>query len=205
VSRAERKLRLIKLGGSLLELDDLTDRLRRWLAIDPDAMHVLVVGGGREANLVRERDQRHELSESEAHWMAIGAMELNSRALAAKLPEARWLDRIGDARRIAEPLGILNPLSFLLHDDPRHPLGGLPAGWSVTSDSIAARAAEMAGASELVLLKSAFPPKQATREQLAAVGYVDAFFPEASRCLLCVRFVNLRDKDFGTVLVFCSA
>ena len=194
---APRKLRFVKLGGSLLDLDDLTDRLQRWLALGPVASNVLVVGGGRAADIVREYDEKHELSAVKAHWLAIGAMELNARILAAVLPEARWLDRIDDVRTTLAPIAVLNPLSFMLHDDPQHPRGALPASWQVTSDSMAARAAEMARANELVLLKSALPPEGATREQLASAGYVDTFFPEASRNLARVRFVNLRDESFS--------
>lgn len=183
-------IRVVKVGGSLLELDDLTERLRRWLAAQSAATNVLVIGGGRRADFVRARQS--ELTEPEAHWLAIEAMEANARWLSGVLAEAQWLDNIGDVRSAQAPLAILHPLRFLWYDDARHPAGALPESWRVTSDSIAARIAEMADAEELVLLKSAAAPEPATPEQLSAIGYVDAFFPEASRRLPAIRYVNLR-------------
>jgi aspartokinase-like uncharacterized kinase len=188
-------LRIVKLGGSLLDCHDLAARLRRWLAIEPHISTVLIVGGGRGADLVRARSL--ELSDTEAHWLAIRAMENNARVVAAMLPEAIWLERIHAVRTTAAPLALLSPLSFMRNDDPCHPAGPLPANWSVTSDSIAARVADMAQAAELILLKSALPPEGATLEQLAATGYVDAHFPQASRNLPRVRYVNLRSLSVG--------
>ena len=63
-----------------------------------------------------------------------------------------------------------------------------------TSDSIAARLAEVLGADEVVLLKSQDPPSQASLAELAASGYVDAWFPEAAAGL-SVRLVNLRSEE----------
>lgn len=182
-------IRVVKVGGSLLELPELADRLRGWLESQSSATNLLVVGGGRRADFVRERHA--DLTDREAHWLAIDAMESNARWLSKTLPEARWLDKIRDARTMDDPLGILSPSRFMWYDDVRHPAGPLPATWQVTSDSIAARAAEMAAAEELVLLKSAAAPEPATPEHLAATGYVDPFFPRASRRLPAIRYVHL--------------
>lgn len=184
-------IRVIKLGGSLLELDDLVDRLRRWLAAQAGATNVLVVGGGRRADLVRARQS--ELTDCQAHWLAIEAMEANARRLHQMFSEAAWLDDLDAARTTEARLAILSPLRFMRYGDARHPDGALPATWQVTSDSIAARAAEMAGADELALLKSAPASEPATAAHLAAMGYVDAFFPQASARLPAIRYINLRD------------
>lgn len=189
--RHQNAIRVVKVGGSLLDLDDLTDRLRRWFASQAKAANVLVVGGGRRADLVRARQS--ELTDREAHWLAIETMEANSRWLSERIPEASWLDNIADVASMVEPLAILNPRRFMWYDDACHPAGALPESWRVTSDSIAARAAELAGAHELVLLKSSPPPNVAKPEQLSAAKYVDAFFAEASAGLARVRYVNLRE------------
>lgn len=183
-------IRVIKVGGSLLDFYDLSDRLRGWLAAQTTATNILVTGGGRRADLVRAR--KAELTEREAHWLAIEAMEANARWLFETVVEAKWLDGIARARTIDGASAILSPRRFMWYDDARHACGALPANWQVTSDSIAARVAELAGAKELVLLKSAAPPASATPERLASVGYVDAFFPRASRSLAAIRCVNLR-------------
>jgi aspartokinase-like uncharacterized kinase len=186
-----RALRVVKVGGSLLDLDDLADRLRRWLAEEGENSTLLVVGGGCRADLLRTH--RQQLNDVEAHWLAIDAMLANARTLKEQLPEATWLDRIGDVKASGVPLSILNPVSFMQHDDPHHPFGALPANWNVTSDSIAARAAELAGVDELIVLKSAPPPAPEKLEELVTAGYVDDFFPTAARNVARVRFVNFRD------------
>lgn len=183
-------IRVVKIGGSLLDLYDLPDRLRGWLAAQTNATNVLVTGGGRRADLVRARQA--ELTDREAHWLAIEAMEANARWLLETVADAKWLDGVAQTRTIDGVFAILSPRRFMWYDDARHPCGALPASWQVTSDSIAARVAELAGAKELVLLKSAAPPASATPERLASVGYVDAFFPRASRSLAEIRYVNLR-------------
>lgn len=205
-------VRVIKLGGSLLELPDLTAVLRRWLTRQPTMSNVVLVGGGRLAGVVRDYDRLYSLGEYDAHWLAIRAMEMNGRLLAAVLPEAQWLESLNEMDvgwalptiastggrcppSIARPLSILNPYRFM-QDDQRSP-EPLPASWQVTSDSIAARAAEHTCASELVLLKSGSPP--ATVHAALQAGYVDQYFPSVSRRLPKVRCVNLRDAAFPQV------
>ncbi|MCA9240540.1 MAG: hypothetical protein KDA37_10085, partial [Planctomycetales bacterium] len=65
-------------------------------------------------------------------------------------------------------------------------------GWQVTSDSIAARVAEVLDA-ELVLLKAAPPPdgRRQDLDWLADAGYVDRWFPRASLGLRSVSFQTL--------------
>jgi hypothetical protein len=71
----------------------------------------------------------------------------------------------------------------------------LPANWSSTSDSIAARLGQAIGANELVLLKSATLSPPVNRRAAAQTGYVDAFFPFASMALQHVRCVDLRKGE----------
>ena len=66
----------------------------------------------------------------------------------------------------------------------------LPASWDVTSDSIAARVAQVLKASELVLLKSVDAPSR-DADELAKLAIVDKFFPEIAGSIAW-RIVNLR-------------
>ena len=190
----EQHLRVVKLGGSLLDLPDLVERLRRWLASQGIAANVLLIGGGRLVDVLRDYDELHNLTDRQAHWLAIRAMQIQARLLAALLPEATWLD--GTPRQQMDRLAILDPLSFLQIVDRQRPGGALPESWNVTSDSIAARAADLLGADELVLLKSALPPQGATKEAAMTAHYVDPYFLEASRPLQRIRCVDLRDDSF---------
>ncbi len=88
---------------------------------------------------------------------------------------------------------VLDCHAFALEDDSRP--GALPHAWSVTTDSIAARAAVVFGAERLVLLKSTDVPPGTPWETAAANGWVDAHFPRIAAELPCpVEVVNFRAK-----------
>ena len=88
--------RVIKLGGSLLEYGDLVGELRRWLAAQSPAQNLLVVGGGAMADAVRRADRLHGLGETAAHWLCVRAMGVNSRLIAALLPEADYVTSLDE-------------------------------------------------------------------------------------------------------------
>jgi aspartokinase-like uncharacterized kinase len=194
--------RVVKLGGSLLDLPDLEFRLREWLARQTPADTLLVVGGGALVDAIRASHGRHNLPEKTAHWLSIRAMGIQAEMMVALLPEAVWLRSAMMFREQSSATGLtgLDPWRFLREDDPRLGSCPLPETWDVTSDSIAARAAEIAGAAELVLLKSALP-MAATIAELAQSGYVDRYFPHAARALARLRLVNLRDQDFAEITI----
>ena len=170
-----KPIRIVKLGGSLLDWEGMPEALLAWLAKNEDCENWIVVGGGRAADAIRTRAARETLDDEAAHWLAIEAMRENSTAL-SKRCDAQFYD--------------VGP--FLREEEPRLPGVKLPHNWDVTSDSIAARLAITQRAAELVLLKSTLPKWQASLETLAKVGYVDAFFPPLEPEVPPLRFVDLR-------------
>jgi aspartokinase-like uncharacterized kinase len=187
-------LRVVKLGGSLLDLPELRERLRAWLAAQNPAANVLVVGGGAPADAIRAADRVHGLSIEAAHWLCIRAMSLNAHLIAELLPEsaiARDTRSIRD-RAAERSLMILDPWPFLRDEEPGLSESPLPCSWDVTSDSIAARLAMLLSADELVLLKSALPDAGADLASAASSGYVDPYFPHVAAGLPQVRCVDLR-------------
>lgn len=121
---------VVKVGGSLYDLPDLGERLARFFAsLDDDV--ILVPGGGKAADVIREWDRIHHLDASASHWLAIQAMDL----------AGCMLQQITYKK-------VLNVQDFLY----KHNV--LPCNWQVTSDSIAALVADIFKASLLVLLKS---------------------------------------------------
>lgn len=185
-------IRVIKLGGSLLEMDGLVERFRAWRAGQAPMRDVMVVGGGRMADAIRDAFARHGLSDEDAHWLCVQAMGVSAALVARLLPEATLV--YAPCEVAASNLAVLAPEAFLRKDEsgPRP----LPHTWDVTSDSIAARVADVLGAVELVLLKSALPGASVRLRDWAAAGYVDRFFPSAAAGLRVVRAVNLRDLRF---------
>lgn len=189
--------RVVKIGGSLLDLPDLADRLGRWLAAQPLLPTLLLVGGGRLADVVRDYDRLHHLGDEAAHWLAVKTMSLNAALLAALLPEAQLQSSLdASAPANSGPL-IFDPEEFLRCEEPHLPGKPLGRDWGVTSDSIAARLASVCGADELVLLKSAMPPAACDMPAAIAHGYVDGCFALAADGVARVRCVDLRDARFA--------
>jgi aspartokinase-like uncharacterized kinase len=188
--------RVIKLGGSLLDLPDWSTRLNGWLALQPLAINCLVVGGGALVDQMRETPElARRFSQQQIHWLAIRAMAMQAECVLAFLPAARRLDRCRPLAvgRAARAVWIVDAWHFMRVEDSLLADGPLPASWDVTSDSIAARVALATSADELVLLKSTLPKVDATRASAAADGYVDRWFPTAARDALLVRCVDLVD------------
>jgi aspartokinase-like uncharacterized kinase len=115
------------------------------------------------------------------------------------LNEACLVEDIDDLRRqIAMPqrnLCVLDVERFLRASANVPGRMQLPFGWEVTSDSIAASVADATHAEELVLLKSTALPAALTRSAAAEAGFVDSFFPHASRNLGHIRWVDLRGRS----------
>jgi 5-(aminomethyl)-3-furanmethanol phosphate kinase len=195
-----RPVRVIKLGGSLFEFPDLLRVFLQWLEAQPPRVNVIVPGGGAAADAVREADRRTRLDPEEAHWLAVGAMSQMGNWLAGLLPEAKLVDSLeaitgalpqapnGTNQLLivdAEPLMRSAPAQF----GPE----SLPYSWDVTSDSIAARLAEVLAADELVLLKSCLPGIDVhSWKEAAQSGYVDRHFPLVADRVRSIRTVNLR-------------
>lgn len=114
---------VIKLGGSLL--DHAPDILKRILSTEADVL--VVPGGGRFADLVRDVHERKGLSQDAAHWMAILAMDQYAYYLSDKsgIALTPLLVRKKGVR-------IALPYEILRRQDE------LPHSWDVTSDTIAA-------------------------------------------------------------------
>lgn len=154
---SREKVVLIKVGGSLLSLCDLAGRLQRLFAAT-DASKVLVVpGGGEVTGFVRNWDRVHNLATDVSHQLAIDSLGLTARLLASVLPGASLVTE-KPAVSSSQKVMILDIPSILAsaecQESPQ-----LPAGWHVTSDSIAAWIAIRWKVDKLVLAKSVGAPE----------------------------------------------
>jgi aspartokinase-like uncharacterized kinase len=163
-------LTIVKIGGSLFDWPDLGPRLATWLQNQTRRI-LLVPGGGVFANVIRDLDRRHHLGEEISHWLALRTMTLNGFFLQSLLA----------VPLVAHPLenetakvAIVDALPFVQADEGR--AGCLPHSWSVTSDSVAARVAVVAGADRLILLKSVTIPTGLPWDEAGRQNYVDAHF-----------------------------
>jgi 5-(aminomethyl)-3-furanmethanol phosphate kinase len=196
-----KRLQIVKVGGSLFQLPDLGERIKKWLLKQHDFFSVLIPGCGKLGNSIREYDARFQLGDTICHNICAELLELQSQVLHKILSETITLDKVLDiyeqqinSRNISYV--IFNAKNFLTDDEPNYPGEKLPIGWDVSTDSIAARLAEIADAHELVLLKAIAPPTFIEIAELADANYVDSYFPWAIKPVKEVRFVNLSDKHF---------
>jgi 5-(aminomethyl)-3-furanmethanol phosphate kinase len=201
-------IRVIKLGGSLLEDSDVAARFRRWLNTERPARNVLIVGGGRLVDALRKADETHAIDPSLMHWLALDCLGMQARFMSGLLKEAELIaEWSGLKRRLLQmlPAGksgtiIFDVTGFMRQIEPQLPGTSLPHGWNVTSDSIAARVAAALPAGELVLLKAGLPRERPhTAQALADASYVDAHFPAVAADVRQIRCVNLRETDTDEV------
>jgi aspartokinase-like uncharacterized kinase len=188
---------VVKVGGSLYAWPGLAARLGNWLQpfFRQGTPLLLVPGGGPTADVVRQFDRGHGLGEETAHWLALRALALNAHFLAALLPDTAVVETPEDAARLRRRgrLPVVDGHAFARADETRP--GRLPHAWAVTSDSLAARVADVAGARRLVLLKSVTVPDGLSWAEAARCGFVDEYFPDvlARRATAFeVSAVNLR-------------
>ncbi len=165
------RLLVVKVGGSLAE----TGRLKTALAMIRAAGRPVVVvpGGGPFADSVRDLQAAMNFDDSFAHRLAMLAMHQMAELMVSLqdgLEVAQSLDEIADVVGRGQ-VPMWAPLLTMAKD------AMIPADWSATSDSLAARLAELLGGVRLVLLKSVDVEKEESLEELARRGVVDPAFP----------------------------
>ena len=186
-------IHVIKLGGSLLDMPDLRQRFERFATSYSQDRLLLLVGGGRTADLVRDLDTIHGLGEESSHWLALRAMQINAHIVAAMLPNLCVVTDIDGchAAWCANDLVLVDPLRWLQIE---HDAGiTIAHQWSFTSDSIAAHLAHRLMAERLTLLKSKVPDSPCRVACAVELGLVDRAFETASRGLTHVQLVDLRN------------
>lgn len=184
---------VLKVGGSLLDLPELPQRLRQWLDQPELPPCLILTGGGALVDAIREHDRIHQVGEARAHALAIRTLDVTAHLLADLLPGSQVVERLDELPDAwaSRTVPILAPRRWL--DKDQHEPGALPHLWDVTSDSIAARLAKVLGASRLVLFKSAPCPEGCDLKTASQLGLVDPVFPDAARELPSVYFLNFRD------------
>jgi len=161
---------VIKVGGSLAE----TGRLPSAIALIENARGptIVVPGGGPFADSIRALQPTLKFDDATAHRLAMLAMHQMAEMIVAqsrRLQVAQTPDELSailNERRIP----VWAPLRMISGD------ASIPAGWSATSDALAARLAERLGA-RLAVLKSVDVDRDADLDALARLGIVDPVMP----------------------------
>jgi len=140
---------IIKIGGSLLKGDNLTDLCKKLGDIGKKHRLLIVPGGGTFADEVRVISEKFNMDQDTAHWMAILAMNQYGYLLSSLIPGSIAIENIDDVNKYLDKLipVVLLPYHMIKTIDP------LPHSWDVTSDSISAWIAGYFGAERLVVIK----------------------------------------------------
>lgn len=162
---------VVKVGGSLAE----SGRLGAALATIAEARIPVVVvpGGGAFADSIRNLQPMMQFSDSVAHRLAMLGMRQMAEFIISLRGGFEIAETCDDIARVIAggKVPVWAPLRLIADDR------SMPADWSVTSDSLAARLAELLGGARLVLLKSVDADAQARADDLAVRGIVDSHFP----------------------------
>ena len=169
-------IRVIKVGGSLLECAELPLRVKTWCEKNRGYRNVFLMGGGQPCNQIRKLHQRFDFDEVASHWICIEMMG----AMAGVLQELLHVPIVGSLEELK-----LSESDTLF--DCRQWCGAkteLPASWDVTSDSLAAILAGDLSA-PLVLFKST------SKSFHFSEDVVDAYFEIARKGVSQIQWVNL--------------
>ncbi len=180
---------VVKVGGSLQGSGYLEEVCEVLDGCSDRNSLVIVPGGGRFADFVREFQEEHGLSDEIAHRMAIKGMEVFGLGLEELTSEFFLTEDLG----IAKDGGVI----FLPSDALEHQ-SSLESSWRVTSDSISAWLCRELGFSNLILVKRVDGIRsngllsQVTIEELKSMGQVvvDSKFPDI-----------LKESDFNCWIV----
>jgi len=151
---------VVKVGGSLSQNPQALRVLcQKLVSLSSKGKIIVVVpGGGRFADGVREADQQFSLSASTSHYMAILAMDQYGLLLADLMsPNSQIVYCIEDVKNVrAGVVAVFLPSKFITLMDKEEGVGCgglLPKCWDVTSDSIAVCIARQLGVESLLLVK----------------------------------------------------
>ena len=172
---------VIKLGGSLLNRSSWPILLGDLIAAESTGQRPvhLIVGGGPLVDGLRQLDQVEPQPAEQMHRLAIAAMSLTADIVAQRL----GLSCVTDVTAATPSVLDIGHSSACLAA-----ISGLPCGWTVTSDSIAAAVAASIGA-ELLVVKSVAPSGSAI-EPLVEAGWLDGYFVTASSSLTAIRWAT---------------
>ena len=141
----------LKAGGSVDEEPGALSRLLDVISALARTTPVAIVpGGGAFADFVRARCAKRSTRDNIAHIQAVLSMAQYGYDIVDRLPAAQPAHGVREVEEAFERgrIPVFIPYPWILE------AADLPANWSVTSDTIAARFCEIIGARKLVLLKS---------------------------------------------------
>ena len=169
--------RIVKFGGSLLSRPEWPDQLRRWLQGHRQEQIVLMVGGGKMIDAIRDIDVHHRLPSDDVHWRCVQLLDATFDVVRWTLPELATIAQQSEWQSFVEAaktpgIHLLRIAAYYVRETPdaENPSDGdatrpsrgwarhrLPWDWQTTTDAIAVAMAADAAADCVTLLKSCDP------------------------------------------------
>ena len=197
-----KRVRVIKLGASLLTMPNLKQKFQKWCRENPHPLTLIIVGGGPVVDAVRQVHLANPLSEAFAHWVCIDLLQHTAHIAHQVLGNADLYETMADLQqpfsgsKVNSTTPIIAIVQVGICFAREYPNMGLPESWDVTSDSLAAAFSNMYAAEELVVMKSCDAPHdEADLESLSEVRFVDPYFADLAEDIDQVRFVNLQTYE----------
>jgi 5-(aminomethyl)-3-furanmethanol phosphate kinase len=151
-------IEVVKVGGSLFDLPDLKERLRRFLASLDKSKVLVVTGGGEIVEALRCYDAIHHLNPETSHWLSVELMHSTAQLLKeiAEIPvliksTIQLSDWVSTNVPSTGNLAVVSPGAFY---SKTLASSELPISWDTTSDTISLLLAKLVNADRLTLLKS---------------------------------------------------
>jgi aspartokinase-like uncharacterized kinase len=161
-------MRVVKLGGSLLETGKLFDCLKHIIAQNQQT--VVVCGGSVFADTVRSAQKKWRFNDVAAHEMAILAMQQNAMMCQNLQPEFVLFSQTHHFQQ--QHFSIWSPDITELNAD------NIASSWEITSDSLAAWLARKLKAAKLIVVKSCEIDSTLTITELTERFIVDGNFAD---------------------------
>lgn len=161
-------MRVVKLGGSLLETSKLFDCLKH--IITQNQKTVVVCGGGVFADCVRNAQKKWQFNDVAAHEMALLAMQQNALMCQSLQPEFSLFSKAQDFQQ--------QHFSIWLPDISELNVDNIAPSWEITSDSLSAWLAKKLKAEKLIVVKPDKIEPSDTPYDLMELEIVDDAFPD---------------------------
>ena len=171
---------VVKFGGSLFRGPNYHSWLERLASWSQNKSIIVVPGGGKLVDDIRQLQQAIGCSDKTAHELALDAMRRQGQQLASalRLKISSVVSLTSHSNAQSPEHSIWVPSSQEFH------YSGMPQNWSVSSDSIALWLATEIQCSAMLLLKSR-APAGSDPSMWAGEGYVDEYFPTLLKNLTC--------------------
>lgn len=192
---------MIKVGGSLLALPDLSHRMHRLMQLFGDAKTLFIIGGGTAADEIRRLDERGKIAPVNAHWDAIAAMTYNSKLLSRVFGFLPVVASKHEAQTgwKSHAAVILDCFAYLRCGEGTF-CRQLPESWDVTSDSIAASVTLDWPGQQILFCKSCESVSLRLLD-ICDSGQLDAYMPRLLPALqnsdVQMNWLNLCADDFS--------